>query len=72
MTLSLADIEAWDEAAIEQVFLRDAACEGAQATGNTVGDLLTSSTGMARRPSGPRVGQRIKVTLNDHSEECNG
>jgi hypothetical protein len=72
MTLSLADIEAWDEAAIEQVFsAATLRAEGAQATGNTVGDLLTfvnwdGATAEAARESA----NRIKVTLNDHSEEC--
>lgn len=72
MTLSLADIEAWDEAAIEQVFsAATLRAEGAETTGNTVGDLLTfvnwhGETADAARESA----NRIKVTLTDHAEEC--
>src|SRR6185437_14300699 len=72
MTLSLADIEAWDEAAIEQVFsAATLRAEGAETTGNTVGDLLTfvnwhGETAEAARESA----NRIKVTLTDHAEEC--
>ncbi len=72
MTLSLADIEAWDDAAIEQVFLAATLrAEGAETTGNTVGDLLTfvnwhGETAEAARESA----NRIKVTLTDHADEC--
>jgi Alpha/beta hydrolase len=72
MTLSLADIEAWDEAAIEQVFsAATLRAEGAQATGDTVGDLLTfvawhGATADAARDSA----NRIKVTLSDHADQC--
>jgi Alpha/beta hydrolase len=72
MTLSLADIEAWDEAAIEQVFsAATLRAEGAQATGETVGDLLTfvnwnGASAEAARDSA----NRIKVTLFDHADQC--
>ena len=61
MTLSLADIEAWDEAAIEQVFsAATLRAEGAETTGNTVGDLLTfvnwhGETAEAARESANRI-----------------
>jgi hypothetical protein len=72
MTLSLADIEAWDEGAIEQVFSAATfRAEGAQTTGNTVGDLLTfvnwhGASAEAARDSA----NRIKVTLSDHADQC--
>ena len=73
MTLTLAEIEAWDDAAIDQVFAAASSrAEGAQTTGDTVGDLLTfvkwhGATAEAARDSA----SRIKLTLSDHADQCN-
>jgi Alpha/beta hydrolase len=72
MTLTLAEIEVWDDAAIDQVFAAaNSRAEGAQTTGNTVGDLLTfadwhGATADAARDSA----SRIKLTLSDHADQC--
>jgi hypothetical protein len=72
MTLTLAEIEVWDEAAIDQVFAAATLrAEGAHTTGETVGDLLTfvpwdGETAGAARDSA----NRIKVTLSDHADQC--
>ncbi len=72
MTLTLAEIEVWDDAAIDQVFAAASSrAEGAQTTGDTVGDLLTfvkwhGATAEAARDSA----SRIKLTLSDHADQC--
>ncbi|MBV9722847.1 MAG: hypothetical protein JO082_13140 [Mycobacterium sp.] len=72
MTLTLAEIEVWDDAAIDQVFAAaNSRADGAQSTGDTVGDLLTfvtwhGATAEAARDSA----SRIKLTLSDHADEC--
>jgi Alpha/beta hydrolase len=72
MTLTLAEIEVWDDAAIDQVFAAATSrAEGAQTTGDAVGDLLTfvkwdGATAEAARDSA----SRIKVTLSDHADQC--
>jgi hypothetical protein len=72
MTLTLAEIEVWDDAAIDQVFAAATArAEGAQTTGDAVGDLLTfvkwhGATADAARDSA----SRIKVNLADHADQC--
>jgi Alpha/beta hydrolase len=72
MTLALADVEAWDDQAIDQVFAAAMSrAEGAQTTGDTVGDLLTfvkwdgAAAAVARDSA-----NRIKVTLSDHADQC--
>lgn len=72
MTLSLADIEAWDEAAIEQVFsAATLRAESAQATGDTVGDLLTFVTWHGASADAARdSANRIKVALSGHADQC--
>ncbi len=72
MTLSLADIETWDEAAIEQVFSAATfRAEGAQTTGDTVGDLLTFVTWHGATADAARdSAAHIKLTLSNHAEEC--
>lgn len=72
MTLTLAEIEVWDDAAIDQVFAAASSrAEGAQTTGDTVGDLLTfvkwhGATAEAASESA----SRIKLTLSDHADQC--
>jgi hypothetical protein len=72
MTLSLGDIETWDEAAIEQVFSAATfRAEGAQTTGDTVGDLLSFVTWHGATADAARdSANRIKLTLSNHAEEC--
>lgn len=72
MTLTLADIEVWDYAAIDQVFAAAMArAEGAQTAGNTVGDLLSFIQWDGRAADAARdSAHRIKVTLNDHGDQC--
>ena len=72
MTLSLADIETWDEAAIEQVFSAATfRAEGAQTTGDTVGDLMTFVTWHGATADAARdSANRIKLTLTNHADEC--
>ncbi len=71
-SLSLADIETWDEAAIEQVFSAATfRAEGAQTTGDTVGDLMTFVTWHGATADAARdSANRIKVTLTNHADEC--
>jgi hypothetical protein len=72
MTLTLADIEVWDDAAIDQVFAAaNSRAEGAQSAGDTVGDLLSfvqwhGATADAAHDSAAR----IKVTLGEHADQC--
>ena len=72
MTLTLAEIEVWDAAAIDQVFAAASSrAEGAQTTGDTVGDLLTfvkwhGATAEAARDSA----SHLKLTLSDHADQC--
>lgn len=72
MTLTLAEIDVWDDAAIDQVFAAATSrAEGAQTTGDTVGDLLTfvkwhGASAEAARDSA----SRIKVTLSNHADQC--
>jgi Alpha/beta hydrolase len=72
MTLTLAEIAIWDDAAIDQVFAAAMArAEGAQTTGNTVGDLLSFIPWDGRAADAARDSAHlIKVTLNDHSDQC--
>lgn len=72
MTLSLADVEVWDDQAIDQVFAAAMSrAEGAQATGDTVGDLLTFVNWHGLSADAARdSANRIKVTLSDHADQC--
>ncbi|MEE6136670.1 alpha/beta hydrolase [Mycobacterium sp. 050128] len=72
MALTLADIEIWDVAAIDQVFAAAMSrAEGAQNTGNTVGDLLSFIPWDGRAADAARDSAHlIKVTLNDHGDQC--
>ncbi len=72
MALTLADIDRWDDASIDQVFAAATSrAEGAQTTADTVGDLLTfvrwnGLTADAARDSA----NRIKTTLGEHADLC--
>lgn len=72
MTFTLADIESWDDAAIDEVFAAAAArAEGARVAGDTVGDLLSSVPWDGRAAEAARdSAQRIKLTLGDHADRC--
>jgi hypothetical protein len=72
MTLTLADIEVWDDAAIDEVFAAATArAEGARAAGDTVGDLLSFVPWDGRAADAARdSAQRIKLTLGDHADRC--
>ncbi len=72
MTLTLADIDIWDDAAIDEVFAAATArAEGAEATGDAVGDLLSVVPweGLAAEAARDSA-NRIKVTLGDHGDRC--
>lgn len=72
MSLTLTDIAGWDDASIDQVFAAATSrAEGAETTGNTVGDLLSfvrwnGLTADAARDSA----SRIKITLGNHADAC--
>jgi hypothetical protein len=72
MALTLADIEIWDVAAIDQVFAAAMSrAEGAQNTGTTVGDLLSFVPWDGRAAEAARDSAHlIKITLNDHGDQC--
>ncbi len=72
MTLTLADIDVWDDAAIDEVFAAATArAEGAQATGDTAGDLLSFVPWDGRAADAARdSAHRIKLTLGDHGDRC--
>lgn len=72
MTLTLADIEIWDDAAIDQVFAAaNSRAQGAQTAGDTVGDLLSFVQWHGRTATAARdSASRIKVTLGDHADQC--
>jgi hypothetical protein len=72
MTLTLADIEVWDDAAIGEVFAAATArSEGAGAVGDAARELLSSVAWEGRAADAARdSAQRIKRTLGDHGERC--
>jgi hypothetical protein len=72
MTLTLADIDIWDDAAIDELYAAATArAEGAQATGDTVVDLLSFVGWDGRAADAARdSAHRIKLTLGDHGERC--
>ncbi|MBW0016139.1 MAG: hypothetical protein JO236_01110 [Mycobacterium sp.] len=72
MTLTLADIDTWDAAAIDQVFAAATArAEGAETAGNTVGDLLSFLPWEGRAADAARDSAHLaKITLVDHGELC--
>jgi hypothetical protein len=72
MTLTLADIDVWDAAAIDEVFAAATSrAEGAQTTGDTVGDLLSFVwwDGQAADAAHDSA-HLVKVTLGDHADQC--
>jgi hypothetical protein len=72
MTLTLADIDAWDDAAIDDVFAAASArADGARTAGDTVGDLLSFIAWEGRAADAARASaSRIKLTLGDHADSC--
>lgn len=73
MTLTFADIDSWDAGAIDQVFYAARSrAEGAQTTGDTVGDLLSFVQWNGQSAAAARESaQRIKVALAEHADQCN-
>jgi Alpha/beta hydrolase len=72
MALSLADIDTWDPAAIDQVFAAAIArASGAQTTGDTVGNLLQFVQWDGQAANAARdSANRIKITLGNHADQC--
>jgi Alpha/beta hydrolase len=72
MTLTLADVDTWDAAAIDEVFAAATArAEGARAAGDSLRELLSFIPWEGRAAEAARdSAHRIKLTLGGHGERC--